>query len=88
MAGESVARVTVDDESYLADLREVSVQGADDGRDREGLDFDAGGVVIGEGAVQIDHRELAGIAVKRCVLGEVKRLFAEVGGGLGGFLQR
>ncbi len=60
MAGERVARLAVDQEAYLLDAREVGEERADDGVDGEGLDLDAGGMVIGEGAAQVDDGEQAG----------------------------
>ena len=54
VAGEGVAGLAVDQEADLFDAREVGVEGADDGFDGEVLELDAGGVVVGEGAVEID----------------------------------
>ena len=61
MAGEGFAGLAVDEEADLGDAREGGVEGADDGEEGEGFDLDAGGVVVGEGAAEIDDGELAGV---------------------------
>ena len=45
VAGEGFAGLAVDEEADLLDLREVGVEGADDGEQGEVLDLDAGGVL-------------------------------------------
>ena len=37
------------------------MEGADDGGDSEGFDLDAGGMVVDEGAAEVDDGQLAGL---------------------------
>jgi hypothetical protein len=55
VAGEGVVRLTVHQKAHLRDLRQTSVEGADDGLEGEGFDLDAGGVVGDEGAAEVDY---------------------------------
>ena len=64
VAGEGVAVAAVDEETDGGDGGEVGVKGLEDGVEGEGLDLDAGGVVVGKGAVKVDDGELAGVAVE------------------------
>ena len=54
MAGEGVVGLAVDEEADGGDLREGGVEGSDDGLHGEVFDLDAGGVVVDEGAAEID----------------------------------
>jgi hypothetical protein len=54
MASEGVVGLAIDEEADLGDLREGSVEGADDRLEGEGFGLDAGGMVVDEGAVEID----------------------------------
>ena len=54
MAGEGVAGLAVDEEADLGDVGEGGVEGADDGLEGEVFDVDAGGMVVDEGAVEVD----------------------------------
>ena len=54
MAGEGVVGLAVDEEAYGCDVREVGMESADDGLKGEGFYLDAGGVVVGEGAAEVD----------------------------------
>src|SRR6185437_12726611 len=66
VAGESIARLAVDYKTDLFDAREVREERADDGVDGERLDFDAGRMVIGKGASEVDNGELpTGVLRKR-----------------------
>ncbi len=55
MAGEGVSRLAVHQETNFYDAGKVGIEGAEDGVDGEGLGLDAGGVMIGEAAVEVDH---------------------------------
>src|ERR1700744_5351498 len=48
VAGEGFAGLAVDEEADLLDLREVGVEGADHGEQRESFDFDARGMLRDE----------------------------------------
>ena len=52
--------MAVDEEADLGELGEGGVEGADDGEQGEVFGFDAGGVGVGEGAVEVDEGELTG----------------------------
>lgn len=63
MTGEGGAGLAVDEEAYLGDGGDVGVEGLDDGEKSEGFRFDAGGLRLREGCVEIDDGELmAGLA--------------------------
>ena len=55
VASEGVLGLAVDEEADLGELREGCVEGSDDGLEGEVLDLDAGGVVGGEGGLEIDY---------------------------------
>ena len=65
MAGEGVVGLAVDEEADLGELREGGVEGADDGADGEVFDLDAGGMVVDEGAAEVDDGQFAGGFVAR-----------------------
>ncbi len=54
MAGERVVGFAVNEKTDRGDLREGSVEGADDRLDGEGFDLDAGGMVVDESTAQVD----------------------------------
>ena len=59
VAGEGFAGLAVDEEADLVDGGEVGVERRDDREQGEGFGLDAGGVVFGEGAGEVDDRGLA-----------------------------
>jgi len=58
MTGEGGARLAIDQESDLRDIREVGPERSADGQDGQSLSLDAGGVAGCEGACQIDNCHL------------------------------
>ncbi len=54
VAGQGVVGFAVYEETDLCDLGQGGVEGSDDGLDGEVFDEDAGGVVVGEGAAEVD----------------------------------
>ncbi len=58
VAGQGFAGLAVDEETDLGEIGEGGVQGADDGLEGESLGEDAGGMIGGEGFVEVDYREL------------------------------
>ena len=69
MAGEGVVGLAVDEEADGGDLGEGGVEGSYDRLHGEGLDLDAGGVIVDEAAAQVDDGQLTGLRV-----GSVARL--------------
>lgn len=54
MAGQGVVGLAIDEETNLGELREGSVEGADDGEEGEVFCLDAGGMVFYKRSVEID----------------------------------
>ena len=54
MSGEGVVGFAVYEETDLGDLGERGVEGTDDGLEGEVFNEDAGGVIVGEGATEVD----------------------------------
>ena len=85
VAGEGVALATVDKEADLGNGGEVGVEGAEDGVDGEVFDLDAGGVIVGKDAVEVDDGELSGVTGERREgRGYAAGFFRGVGRGWGG----
>ena len=59
MAGERLARLTVHKEPYLLNLRNVGVQRADDGEQRERFHLYARRMLADEAAAQVDYGKFA-----------------------------
>ena len=83
MAGEGVVGLAVDEEADLGDLGKCGVEGADDRLQGEGFDLNAGGVVVDEGAAEVDDGQL--FSLRR---GSFGRLVEGLSGVLVGSLRR
>lgn len=56
---EGLTRLTVYEKANLLDLRQIGVQGAEDGEDRQVFHLNAGRMRIDEAGTEVDDRKLA-----------------------------